>query len=106
MKYKIIDNSGGLEAQFIRKLKDNVIVVSIIKALSNGKVKKGEVVKAVILTTKIGIRRSDGTQLKFSENSIALLTSELNPIGTRIFGPVPLEILHHFKIANLVSHFV
>jgi large subunit ribosomal protein L14 len=112
MKYKIKDNSGGLEAQLIRILnskKGNIgdfIVVSITKALSNKKVKKGEVVKGIILTTKTGVKRGDGSFLKFNENSIAILGPELNPIGTRIFGPIPLEIQHYKKIANLVSLFL
>jgi large subunit ribosomal protein L14 len=112
MKFIIKDNSGGLEAQLIRILKSkkgeigDLIVVSVTKAVPNKKVKKGDVLKGIILTTKPGIKRRDGNSLKFNDNSIALLGTDFNPIGTRIFGPIPLEIQHSKKIANIVGLFL
>lgn len=111
-KYTVIDNSGALQVHLIRILKKkkgeigDVIVISIIKALSNRKVKKGEIYKALIVRTKRGIRRKDGTQLQFGDNCVVLLTTDFMPIGTRIFGPIPLEIQKHKKIASLASYFI
>ncbi|HLB58893.1 MAG TPA: 50S ribosomal protein L14 [Bdellovibrionota bacterium] len=70
----------------------DVIVVSIKEALPTAKVKKGSVMKAVIVRTKKEIRRSDGSAIRFDDNSAVLLDNNLEPIGTRIFGPVAREL--------------
>ncbi len=70
----------------------DVIVVSIKEAIPNAKVKKGEVAKAVIVRTKKPVARSDGSFIRFDENSAVLITKDNEPIGTRIFGPVAREL--------------
>jgi large subunit ribosomal protein L14 len=70
----------------------NVIVVSIKTAIPGGKVKKGDVHRALIVRTKKGIRRSDGSTIQFDSNSVVLVNKQNEPIGTRVFGPVPREL--------------
>ena len=69
-----------------------MIVVSVKEAIPNSKVKKGDVMKAVIVRTAKGTRRPDGTFLKFDDNSAVLINNQLEPVGTRIFGPVAREL--------------
>ena len=95
------DNTGAKEIHTIRVLGGSkrkygnigdVIVASVRKAAPGGTVKKGEVVKAVIVRTKRGIRREDGTYVRFDENAAVIIKEDKNPRGTRIFGPVAREL--------------
>ena len=98
---KVADNTGAKEIHCIRVLGGSkrkygnigdVIVASVRKAAPNGTVKKGEVVKAVIVRTKRGIRREDGSYVRFDENAAVIIKEDKNPRGTRIFGPVAREL--------------
>ena len=98
---KVADNTGAKEIHTIRVLGGSkrkfgnigdVIVASVRKAAPGGTVKKGEVVKAVIVRTKRGVRREDGTYVRFDENAAVLIKEDKNPRGTRIFGPVAREL--------------
>ena len=97
----VADNSGAKEVQCIKVLGGSkrrvasigdIIVVSIKSALPNSKVKKGDVAKAVIVRTSNSLRRADGTYIKFDENAAVIIKEDLNPRGTRIFGPVAREL--------------
>ena len=98
---KVADNSGAKEIMCIRVLGGtgrryanigDVIVASVKKATPGGGVKKGEVVKAVVVRTKKGVRRDDGTYVRFDENAAVLIREDKTPRGTRIFGPVAREL--------------
>ena len=98
---KVADNTGAKEIHCIRVLGGSkrkfgnigdVIVASVRKANPGGTVKKGEVVKAVIVRTKRGVRREDGTYVRFDENAAVIIKEDKNPKGTRIFGPVAREL--------------
>ena len=98
---KVADNTGAKESHCIRVLGGSrrkygnigdVIVASVRKAAPGGTVKKGEVVKAVIVRTKRGVRREDGTYVRFDENAAVIIKDDRNPRGTRIFGPVAREL--------------
>ena len=98
---KVADNTGAKEIHCIRVLGGSkrkfgnigdVIVASVRKANPGGTVKKGDVVKAVIVRTKRGIRREDGTYVRFDENAAVIIKEDKNPRGTRIFGPVAREL--------------
>ena len=98
---KVADNTGAKEIHCIRVLGGSrrkygnigdVIVASVRKAAPGGTVKKGEVVKAVIVRTKRGVRREDGTYVRFDENAAVIIKDDRNPRGTRIFGPVAREL--------------
>ena len=98
---KVADNTGAKEIHCIRVLGGSkrkygnigdVIVASVRKATPGGTVKKGEVVKAVIVRTVRGVRRADGTYVRFDENAAVLIKDDKNPRGTRIFGPVAREL--------------
>jgi large subunit ribosomal protein L14 len=95
------DNSGARELMCIKVMGGtrrryagvgDVIKVSIKDAIPRGKVKKGEVYDAVVVRTRSGVRRSDGSLIRFDGNAAVLLTPKLEPIGTRIFGPVTREL--------------
>ncbi len=97
----VADNSGARRVECIKVLGGSkrkyasigdVIVVAVKDAIPNGKVKKGQVARAVIVRTSKEIRRSDGTYIRFDSNSAVLVNSENEPIGTRIFGPVAREL--------------
>jgi len=97
----VADNSGAKRLFCIRVLGGtrrryarvgDIIVVSVKEAIPNAKVKKGDVVKAVVVRTKKEISRSDGSYIKFDENSAVLINPQREPIGTRIFGPVAREL--------------
>ena len=109
---KVADNTGAKEIKCIRVLGGSkrkygnigdVIVASVRKAAPNGTVKKGEVVKAVIVRSKKGVRRNDGTYVRFDENAAVLIKDDKNPRGTRIFGPVARELRdkEYMKILSL-----
>ncbi|NPV04281.1 MAG: 50S ribosomal protein L14 [Syntrophaceae bacterium] len=95
------DNSGARKVSCIGVLGGSrkrtatvgdVIVVSVKEAIPNAKVKKGDVMKAVVVRTKKEVRRVDGTYLKFDDNSAVLINNQMEPVGTRIFGPVAREL--------------
>ena len=111
---KVADNTGAKEIKCIRILGGSkrkfgnigdVIVASVRKAAPNGTVKKGEVVRAVIVRTAKGVRRADGTYVRFDENAAVLLKEDNSPRGTRIFGPVARELREKgfMKIISLAS---
>ena len=98
---KVADNTGAKEIHTIRVLGGSkrkygnigdVIVASVRKAAPGGTVKKGEVVKAVIVRSKRGLRREDGSYVRFDENAAVIIKEDRNPKGTRIFGPVAREL--------------
>ena len=98
---KVADNTGAKEIKCIRVLGGSrrkfgnigdVIVASVRKAAPGGTAKKGEVVRAVIVRTKKGVRRGDGTYVRFDENAAVIIKDDKNPRGTRIFGPVAREL--------------
>lgn len=110
-RLNVADNSGAREVQCLKVLGGSkrryaaigdIIVVSIKEAHPNSKVKKGEVAKAVIVRTKSKLRRPDGSYLRFDDNSAVLINAALEPIGTRIFGPVARE-LRAKKFVKIVS---
>ena len=105
------DNSGARRMMCIKVLGGSkrryagigdVIKVTIKEAIPRGKVKKGEVFDAVVVRTKKGVRRSDGSLIRFDGNAAVLLDKQLNPVGTRIFGPVTRE-LRTEKFMRIVS---
>ena len=98
---KVADNTGAKEIHCIRVLGGSrrkygnigdVIVASVRKAAPGGTVKKGDVVKAVIVRTKRGVRRENGIYVRFDENAAVIIKEDKNPKGTRIFGPVAREL--------------
>ncbi len=98
---KVADNTGAKELMCIRVLGGSrrryanigdVIVASVKKATPGGTVKKGDVVKAVVVRSVRGLRRNDGTYIRFDENAAVLIKDDKNPRGTRIFGPVAREL--------------
>lgn len=98
---EVADNSGARRVMCIKVLGGShrryasigdVIKVSVKEAIPRGKVKKGEVINAVIVRTKKGVRRSDGSSIRFDENAVVLLNAQMQPVGTRIFGPVTREL--------------
>ena len=115
---KVADNTGANEIKCIcvlggtrRKYANigDVIVASVRKAAPGGQVKKGEVVRAVIVRTKKGVRRADGTYVRFDENAAVLInTGDKNPRGTRIFGPVARELRdrEYMKILSLAPEVI
>src|SRR3972149_6398714 len=97
----VADNSGAKKVACIKGLGGSkrryasvgdVIVVSVKESIPNSKVKKGDVMKAVIVRTVKEVRRTDGSYLKFDDNSAVLITNQMEPVGTRIFGPVAREL--------------
>ena len=109
---KVADNTGAKEIMCIRVLGGtgkryanigDVIVASVKKAAPGGVVKKGDVVKAVVVRTKSGVRRNDGTYIRFDENAAVIIKEDKNPKGTRIFGPVARELREkeYLKILSL-----
>ena len=111
-RMKVADNSGAKELMCIRVLGGSkrryanigdVVVCSVKKATPGGVVKKGDVVKAVIVRSVKGLRREDGTYIRFDENAAVLIKEDKNPRGTRIFGPVARELREkeYMKILSL-----
>ncbi len=114
---KVADNTGAKEIKCIRVLGgsgrkygniSDIIVASVRKAAPGGQVKKGEVVKAVIVRSAKGVRREDGTYVRFDENAAVLIKDDKNPSGTRIFGPVARELREKdfLKILSLAPEVV
>jgi large subunit ribosomal protein L14 len=100
-RLKVADNSGAKEVLCIRVLGGtsrkyanigDVIVCAVKVATPGGVVKKGDVVKAVVVRTKTGVRRADGSYVKFDQNAAVIIKEDKNPVGTRIFGPVAREL--------------
>ena len=100
-RLKVADNTGAKEIMCIRVLGGSfrrcgsigdVIVASVKKATPGGVVKKGDVVKAVVVRSAKGVRRDDGTYIRFDENAAVIIKEDKNPKGTRIFGPVAREL--------------
>ena len=109
---KVADNTGAKELMCIRVLGGtgrkfgnigDVIVCSVKKAAPGGVVKKGDVVKAVIVRSRTGVRRADGTYIRFDENAAVIIRDDKNPKGTRIFGTIARELRDHeyLKILSL-----
>ena len=114
---KVADNTGAKEIKCIRVLGGSgrkygnigdVIVASVRKSTPGGTVKKGEVVKAVIVRSAKGVRRADGTYVRFDDNAAVLIKDDKNPKGTRIFGPVARELREKdfMKILSLAPEVV
>lgn len=111
-RLKVADNTGAKELMCIRCLVGShrkfagvgdVIIASVKSAMPNGVVKKGDVVKAVIVRTKKPIRRADGSYVRFDENAAVIIRDDKNPKGTRIFGPIARELRDkdYMKILSL-----
>jgi len=111
-KLKVADNTGAKELMCIRCLGGShrkyaeigdIIIASVKTATPGGVVKKGEVVKAVVVRTRKGVRRADGSYLKFDENAAVIIRDDGTPKGTRIFGPVARELRDkdYMKILSL-----
>ena len=114
---KVADNTGAKEIKCTRVLGGSkrkygnigdVIVASVRKAAPGGTVKKGDVVKAVIVRSAKGVRRADGTYVRFDENAAVLIKDDKNPRGTRIFGPVARELRDkdYMKILSLAPEVI
>jgi large subunit ribosomal protein L14 len=108
----VADNSGARRVQCIKVLGGSkrkyatvgdVIVVSVKEAIPKGRVKKGQVMKAVVVRTAKGVRRPDGSLIRFDRNAAVLINAQGEPVGTRIFGPVTRELRgkNHMKIVSL-----
>ena len=108
----VADNSGARRVMCIKVLGGSkrryadvgdIIVVSVKEAIPRGRVKKGEVLKAVVVRTAKGVRRPDGSLIRFDNNAAVLVNNQNEPIGTRIFGPVTRELRqkNHMKIISL-----
>ena len=113
----VADNSGARRVMCIKVLGGShrryarigdVIKVSVKEAIPRGKVKKGDVCFAVIVRTRKGIRRADGSTIRFDENAVVILNAQMQPIGTRIFGPVTRELRgeNFMKIISLASEVI
>jgi large subunit ribosomal protein L14 len=111
-RLKVADNSGARELLVIRVLGGSkvktgnigdVVVGTVKKATPNGTVKEGKVVKAVIVRTKFGVRRDDGSYIKFDDNACVLIKDDKSPVGTRVLGPVARELRDkdYMKIISL-----
>ena len=114
---KVADNTGAKEIKCIRVLGGSkrkyasigdVIVACVRKAAPGGQVKKGDVVKAVVVRTAKPVRRADGTYVRFDENAAVLIKDDRNPTGTRIFGPVARELRdrEYMKILSLAPEVI
>jgi large subunit ribosomal protein L14 len=110
-RLKVADNSGAREVMCIKVLKGksagigDIIKVTVKDAIPRGRVKKGDVLFAVIVRTCKGVRRPDGSSIRFDNNAVVLLNAQHQPLGTRIFGPVTRELRTalFMKIVSLAS---
>ena len=100
-RLKVADNCGAREVSVIRVLGGSkvktgnigdIVVATVKKATPNGNVKKGKVVKAVVVRSKFGVRREDGSYIKFDDNACVIIKDDKSPIGTRVLGPVAREL--------------
>ena len=114
---KVADNTGAKEIKCIRVLGGSVhkyggigdiVIASVRKAAPGGQVKKGDVVKAVIVRTSKSVRRADGTYVRFDDNAAVIIKEDRNPTGTRIFGPVARELRdkNFMKILSLAPEVI
>ena len=108
----VADNSGARRVMCIKVLGGSkrkyagvgdIIVVSVKEAIPRGRVKKGDVMKAIVVRTAKDVKRADGSVIRFDKNAAVLINNQKEPIGTRIFGPVPRELRarNHMKIISL-----
>ncbi len=113
-RLKVADNSGAREVSIIRVLGGSkvktgnigdIVVATVKKATPNGTVAKGKVVKAVIVRSKSGLRREDGSYIKFGDNACVIIKDDGTPVGTRVFGPVARELRdkNFMKIVSLAK---
>lgn len=112
-RLKVADNSGARELLVIRVLGGSkvkagnigdIVVGTVKQATPDGTVKKGKVVKAVIVRTTFGVKRDDGSSIKFDDNACVILKEDKSPVGTRIFGPVARELRDgYMKIVSLAK---
>ena len=113
-RLKVADNSGARELLVIRVLGGSkvktgnigdIVVGTVKKAMPNGTVHAGQVVKAVVVRTKFGLRREDGSYIKFDENACVIIKDDKSPVGTRVFGPVARELREKdfMKIVSLAK---
>lgn len=112
-RLKVADNSGAREVSVIRVLCGSkrkfgnigdTVVATVKKATPTGTVKKGKVVKAVIVRSKFGQRREDGSYIKFDDNACVIIKDDKSPVGTRVFGPVARELRDNYmKIVSLAK---
>ena len=113
-KLNVADNSGAKLVRCIKVLGgskhmitgiSDVIVVSVISVIPGSKVKKGQVMKAVIVRTKNSISRKDGSEIRFDDNAVVLIDNNKEPIGTRVFGSISIEVRQKgfLKISSLAS---
>jgi len=109
---KVADNSGARRVKCIKVLGGSkrrtagigdVIVVSVQEAAPKGKVKKGDVLKAVIVRSAYGVRRADGSVIRFDDNAVVLLNNQLQPLGTRVSGPVTRELREREQFMKIIS---
>jgi len=109
---EVADNSGARRVMCIKVLGGagrryasvgDVIVVSVKEAIPRGRVKKGDVMRAIVVRTAQGIKRKDGSLIRFDKNAAVIVNKQSEPIGTRIFGPVPRELRakNHMKFISL-----
>ena len=113
-RLKVADNSGARELLVIRVLGGSkvktgnigdVVVGTVKNAIPNGTIQKSKVVKAVIVRSKFGVRRDDGSYIKFDDNACVIIKDDKSPVGTRVFGPVAREIRDagYMKIVSLAK---
>ena len=113
-RLKVADNSGAREVSVIRVLGGSkrkfgnigdTVVVTVKKAIPNGTVEKGKVCKAVVVRSKFGLKREDGSYIKFDDNACVIITDDKSPVGTRVFGPVARELRDkdYMKIVSLAK---
>jgi len=113
----VADNSGARRVQCIKVLGGSkrkyasvgdIIVVSVKEAIPRGKVKKGQVMKAVVVRTAHPVRRADGSSIRFDRNAAVMINTQGEPVGTRIFGPVTRELRgrNHMKIVSLAPEVI
>jgi large subunit ribosomal protein L14 len=116
-RLKVADNSGARQVLCIKVLGGSkrryarvgdIIVVTVKEAIPNGAIKKGEVVRAVVVRTKKEVRRADGSYIKFDDNAAVIIDNQGNPRGTRIFGPVARELRdkRYMKIVSLAPEVI
>src|SRR5574344_2045628 len=113
-RLKVADNSGAREVLVIRVLGGSkvktgnigdIVVATVKKATPNGNIKKGKVVKAVVVRSKFGVRRDDGSYIKFDDNACIIIKEDKTPVGTRVLGPVARELRdkNYMKIVSLAN---
>lgn len=116
-RLKVADNTGAREVLVIRPLGGSkrktanigdVVVCTVKKAIPNGTLKKGKVVKAVIVRSVEGVRRADGSYIKFDDNACVIIKDDKTPLGTRVLGPVARELREkdYMKIVSLASEVI